>query len=102
MSPKVVGIDLYEREDPESEVQYGICATQYPFERHHTVLVARPDHSGWHYEVFMSALQTGATMVYVGLPKNFEKDLFECDFEIFIEEAGQDGEKACLIKNCQY
>jgi len=98
----VIGIDIMERRCPLADVSYGVCAIEYPFRPDHTVLIARPNHSGWHQEVFVNALKAGSKVVYVGLPKNYDIDLECVDYEVFMENAGREGEEACLIKRTNY
>ena len=96
---KVFGIDLYERDCPLSKVYYGMCATEFPFNKNDIVLIARPDHSGWHYEVFKNALNNGLKVIYIGLPRNYDSDLYGTDRKLLVNNAGQEGEQAWQITN---
>jgi len=91
---KVVGIDLHEREVYKGKVYVGMDATTFPFTSDHLALIARPDGSGWMHETTKNALENGAEVVYVGLSKNYERDLEPYEHSLLIDKAGMEGEQA--------
>ena len=55
------------------------------------VVVARPDHSGWFGEL-PDLLHADSELLYIGLPRNFDRDLGGLKYKTCYQEAGADGE----------
>lgn len=72
------GFDINYRDEYDHDVQYA-DATDCPFyHKTFTIMVCRPDHSGWFgelYEQFQSGEKDCKRLVYVGLERNFDQDL---------------------------
>ncbi len=92
---KVLAIDIYERD----ELLYGVVpldATTMEFPSNCIPVMARPCHGEWVTQAIDNAMKYAQFMLYVGLPKNFDCDLWELygryqlTFESF--QAGEDGE----------
>jgi len=89
--PRVICIDTNRREG-QHEVAL-IDATMFPFRADHVALIARPSGGDWVHDTFDVALKAGATMCYVGLPKNYERDLSPWIATKLMSNAGLEGEE---------
>jgi len=70
----VLGIDIANREGQSSNILIADAST-FAFSRNMVCLICRPDHSGWCQDTMHKALKEGAIVLYVGLPKNLERDV---------------------------
>jgi hypothetical protein len=63
-------------------------------------LICRPSHDGWANEVADRAQTQGSYTLWVGLPRNFEKDLscYGPKCKLFRDDVGEDGERLYIIK----
>lgn len=92
----VIGIDINRRDNQNPDVMY--CDAVY-YEWSPTVwpLICRPDHSGWAYQAAFNARNAGSTVIYAGLPSNYQQDfgyIRSADYGAI----GEDGEHLYLIK----
>lgn len=92
---RITGCDLNMRDGVNT---YGrlihiMDAMRFPIVEGMTVLVCRPDHSGWCEELLERCIDIGCTFIYVGLPSNFHQD-FQDQYEhdIIATDIGKDGE----------
>lgn len=97
----MTAIDVASREDQSALVIVGADATVFPYTDKVWPLICRPDHDGWCYEVIEHALKQGASVLYVGLTKNADRDLgkynrprYKTRFSAVV---GRDGEKVYII-----
>lgn len=71
-------------------------ATSFPYKAGMLVLCCRPDHSGWSSHAMARAIECGASFLYAGLARNFERDFTDDDLEAVAYrpdfEAGEEGE----------
>jgi len=94
---KIIGIDIMERDSYLGKVYVGMDATRFPFTNSHICLIARPDGSGWIYDCIQNALEAGAMVVYVGVERNYERDLECYEKKLLVNKAGKEGEQAWQI-----
>lgn len=96
---KIIGIDLFERTECLAPVLVPVDATTFLFREGVIALIARPSHGDWIHATAMSALNSGASCVYVGLEDNLEDDLGDMNCELIMANAGKEGEKAWQIQS---
>lgn len=91
---KVLAIDIIDRVDPLYPIHL-MDATEFNFPKGILPIMARPCHDDWTQVTIRNALKTTGKIIYVGLTKNFPKDL--CDLHGYRKQiqpfvAGKDGE----------
>lgn len=91
----VIGIDANERDNPEFTV-HPMDAVTFPYNKGQLVILARPNGGDWIEYTMSVALRKGARVVYVGLEKNYDRDLTipGLKFTKVVVDAGEDGEEA--------
>lgn len=91
--------DICRRPDQDRRVQQ-MDATGLDWSERRWPLICRPSHDGWANEVADRAQTQGAYTLWVGLPRNFEKDLacYGPKCKLFRDAVGQDGERLYIIK----
>lgn len=98
---KVLAIDPFERDGQVWQV-VPFDATTFNYPAHSLPIMARPCHGFWVESAICQALKTVPEMLYVGLSKNFKKDLGGlhdvCRFTILKTKVGEDGERIVIIK----
>jgi hypothetical protein len=62
------------------------------------VVTARPDHSGWIRDI-PSLIHPDSEYIYIGLQDNFNIDLYDWDYEVLYQGAGEDDEWVLKINN---
>ncbi len=70
----LLGIDVAYRSGQNACVKKHNAIT-YPWGRLTWPMICRPSHDGWAEETVKAAREAGATVLYVGLPKNYYRDL---------------------------
>lgn len=88
---KLVGCDLMPREGQSSQVLQ-LDATRLRWTPNHWPLICRPDHDGWAAEVISNAAEQGARAIYVGLPRNYSRDVAGLGMRVLQRKVGRDGE----------
>lgn len=93
------GFDLCQREEYHAEMIHTADALDCPFYcEHFTVLVCRPNHSGWFsdlLEMFTSGQEKVKRLIYVGLPRNIPIDMTNEQLEMSVggvSDVGEEGE----------
>ncbi len=100
---KVLAIDIIDRTEPVHPV-HNLDATAMTFPAGCLPVMARPCHSEWIEETVRNAMQHLTQFIYVGLPRNFGKDLgpLRRHYQLRVQKgfvAGKDGELVvCIYK----
>jgi hypothetical protein len=94
----MLGIDLAARQG-QSENVLRFEAESFPYDASTWLMMCRPDHSGWAYGTLDIALVRGAGAFYVGLERNFERDLGEYVDRVVQrwDDVGEEGEHMLLF-----
>ncbi len=93
---QMTGIELFPRESTSVRVAPGDACnltwshTQWP-------LICRPDHSGWISDVFNACKSVGACALYVGLSRNYTRDILGHHARKIASKVGKDGENMFLV-----
>lgn len=90
------GVDLASRLGQSSIVEK-LDATQLPWSPTCWPIICRPDHSGWATEVLRKARASHASGWYVGLSRNYTRDLEGLRTQRQVGTFGEDGEKLYWI-----
>ena len=95
----IVGIDTIERHDAEAPIMQ-LDSTLFPFQPGMFAMIARPCRGDWIQDTMDNAISRGAKVIYAGLEKHFEEDLYsQSRFPLFLTDtAGRDGEWAFLLE----
>jgi hypothetical protein len=96
-SDAVTCIDLFERDNPLGPVEIadGTC---YPYEPGSIVLVCRPCHGHFIEGVCSQARSCGCDFYYCGLPRNYDGDLGDWQYQVVLEQAGSEGEQLLMVR----
>jgi hypothetical protein len=69
----LIGIDVGYREGQDARIQQA-DAVSYPWDSTTWPMICRPSHDGWAFYTMQKARKAGAAVLYVGLPKNYQRD----------------------------
>lgn len=98
---KVLAVDIYERDNSEFDVA-PLDATIMDYPENCLPIMARPCHGQWVDDAIDRAMQSVPLMIYVGLRRNFGKDLSEVRrrYTLTFERqiVGMDGETVVKIE----
>lgn len=95
----MLAIDIMPRDGQWGKVVL-LDAESVPYSDDRWLLLCRPDHSGWAYDVLELALRRGASVFYAGLERNLSIDLGEYVGRESMKWArvGEDGEDLFLFE----
>jgi hypothetical protein len=95
---RACAIDTTERDQPACAVA-PLDATMFPFSQDMVALIARPCSGIWIHETFTQAISRGADMLYVGVERNFERDLVDIPYKVrrLRKNIGKEQESAYLV-----
>lgn len=95
---KVRAIDTNLRERPVFDIQRE-DAVEFPFTDKTLALIARPCGGDWIRETMDNAIATGTQVVYVGVQKNFERDIEGLPYDVSLvsKAVGKEDEQMFLI-----
>lgn len=96
-----LSIDFIERDETDSPVLI-MDATFFNYHDRMIAVVARPSAGDWILDTFIRALDQGAKVLYVGVKRNYDRDLFDLEdegmaYELAFSNAGEEGEEAFWI-----
>lgn len=72
---RISGCDLSRPSPRTAGKVHNFNALRFPLAPNMSVLICRPDHSGWCEPAMVRALEQGCEVAYVGLPENIERDM---------------------------
>lgn len=84
-------IDVISRYSYEHEVAL-VSGIAFPYGPQDTVITARPCGDGWAREAIISAHESHATPLYVGLKEDVDVDMGQLKKRLLLDGAGEDGE----------
>lgn len=97
---RMLGIDIMPRDGQtpgivsiQDAIRYGWSETTWP-------LICRPSHDGWCYDAAHQARRKGAHVLYVGLPKNYGRDMGRVRSKSY-GVIGAEGERLYAVKPLQ-
>lgn len=95
---RACAIDTTERDDPACEVA-PLDAMLFPFNQDMIALIARPCGGSWIRGTFEQAISRGADVIYVGVSRNFERDLTGIPYTVTLlrKHVGKERETAYLV-----
>lgn len=93
---RLVGIDIGTRVGQDPRVRRE-DALSYPWAPDMWPLICRPSHDGWAYDTMRLARQRGAAVLYVGLPRNYERDLGSVRSKRY-GVVGEEGERLYVVE----
>lgn len=96
-----LSIDFLERDSTESPVLI-MDATFFEYHDNMTAVVARPSSGDWIRDTFIKALDGDAKVLYVGVERNYDRDLYDLEdegmkYQLAFSNAGEEGEEAFWI-----
>lgn len=91
------GVDLAKRHGQHPKVEQ-LDATMLSWNAKKWPLICRPDGSGWCHDVILNARQQGASTIYVGVSRNYERDLSMFRTTRLPGVYGEEGERAWIIR----
>lgn len=91
------GVDLANRKGQHAKVEQ-LDATMLSWGPLRWPLICRPDGSGWCHDVIVNARQQGACAIYVGVSRNYERDLSMFRTTRLPGVFGEEGERAWIIR----
>lgn len=91
------GVDLAYRMGQHCSVER-VDATMLSWGPHRWPLICRPDSSGWCHTVIQQARRQGASTIYVGVSRNYERDLSMFRTTRLTGVYGEDGERAWIVR----
>lgn len=89
------GIDVGFREGQDRRVQREDAIT-YDWTPETWPMMCRPSHDGWAYYTMQNARKRGSAVLYVGLPRNYDRDLGRVRSKCY-GVVGEEGEKLYVI-----
>ena len=95
--PNVLGIDICDRDKTESTVLFE-DATIFSFPKDSIAIIARPSGGDWINDTVENAWNQGIRIFYIGLPKNYERDLTDFKATLILECVGEEGEQLWEFK----
>lgn len=91
------GVDLAKRKGQHPAVEQ-LDATILSWGPNNWPLICRPDGSGWHHDVVVRARAQGASIIYVGVARNYERDLSMYKTRRLKGVFGEEDERAWIIR----
>ena len=92
----LLGIDVGYRQGQDRRVKRE-NAIYYPWSPEVWPMMCRPSHDGWAYYTMQNARKRGATVLYVGLPKNYDRD-FGRVRSTCLGVVGEEGERLYVMQ----
>ena len=91
------GVDLVKRSGQHKAVEQ-LDATMLSWGPTRWPLICRPDGNGWCHDVITKARQQGASAIYIGVARNYERDLSRFRTRRLKGVFGEDDERAWIIR----
>jgi hypothetical protein len=97
---RVLALDIAERADQWEDVVL-MDAIVFPYTTDIWPIACRPSHDGWFYDVLERCDRRNVSAVYVGLPRNLNRDIGRFNQRItkIVRKVGEAGESLYVIDN---